>query len=61
MPLFRYDQVMSSVQEFIDSQLVQGRGFFGKSTALAETGLSPEALKSAIARLAKKGMSTSES
>jgi predicted transcriptional regulator of viral defense system len=45
---------MSSIQEFVDSQLVQGRGFFTKS-ALADLGLSPEALKSAIARLSKKG------
>lgn len=46
---------MSGVQEFVDSQLVQGRGFFTKPAALAEIGLSPEALKSAIARLSRKG------
>lgn len=46
---------MSSVREFVDSQLVQGRGFFTKPAALAEIGLSPEALKSAIARLSRKG------
>jgi predicted transcriptional regulator of viral defense system len=46
---------MKSMQEFVDSQLVQGRGFFTKPTALAEIGQSPEALKSALARLARKG------
>ena len=46
---------MSSVQEFVDSQLVRGRGFFTKPTAMAELGLSPDALKSAIARLSRKG------
>lgn len=46
---------MSSIQEFVDSQLARGRGFFTKPTAMAELGLSPEALKSAIARLSKKG------
>jgi len=50
-----YDWGMNSIQEFIDSQLVQGRGFFTKPAALAEIGLSPEALKSAIARLSRKG------
>jgi predicted transcriptional regulator of viral defense system len=53
--LFRYDWGMSSVQEFVNSQLAQGRGFFTKPTAQAELGLSPEALKSAIARLSRKG------
>lgn len=47
---------MSSIREFVDSQLIRGRGFFTKSAALADLGLSREALKSAIARLAKKGM-----
>lgn len=46
---------MSRVQEFVDSQLVQGRGFFTKSAALADLGLSQEALKSALARLSNKG------
>ncbi|MGE0528966.1 MAG: type IV toxin-antitoxin system AbiEi family antitoxin [Bdellovibrionales bacterium] len=46
---------MSSIQEFVESQLVRGRGFFTKPTALAEIGQSPEALKSAIARLSRKG------
>lgn len=46
---------MSSIQEFVDSQIVRGRGFFTKPAALAEIGQSPEALKSAIARLSRKG------
>jgi predicted transcriptional regulator of viral defense system len=46
---------MSSVQEFVNSQLARGQGFFTKPTAMAELGLSPEALKSAIARLSRKG------
>jgi len=46
---------MSSIQEFVDSQLVRGRGFFTKPAALADLGLSPEALKSAIVRLSRKG------
>ncbi|MCA9107446.1 MAG: type IV toxin-antitoxin system AbiEi family antitoxin domain-containing protein [Planctomycetales bacterium] len=46
---------MSGIQDFVDSQLVQGRGFFTKQAALAESGLSPEAMKSAIARLSRKG------
>ncbi len=54
-PLFCYDWGMSSIHEFVDSQLVRGRGFFTKPTAQADLGLSPEALKSAIARLSKKG------
>jgi predicted transcriptional regulator of viral defense system len=54
-PLLEYDWGMSSVQEFVDSQLARGRGFFTKPTALAELGVSPEALKSAIARLSRKG------
>lgn len=45
---------MSGIQEFVDSQLARGRGFFTKP-ALADLGLSPEALKSAIARLSRKG------
>jgi hypothetical protein len=46
---------MSSLQEYVDSQLIQGRGFFTKPAALADLGLSPEALKSAIGRLSRKG------
>ncbi|MFO1021444.1 MAG: type IV toxin-antitoxin system AbiEi family antitoxin [Planctomycetales bacterium] len=45
---------MSSIQEFVDSQLVRGRSFFTKAD-LVGLGLSPEALKSALARLSKKG------
>ncbi len=55
MPLLRYDWGVNSVQEFVDSQLAQGRGFFTKPAALVQIGLSPEALKSAIARLLRKG------
>jgi predicted transcriptional regulator of viral defense system len=52
---FRYDWGMSSVQEFIDSQLSRGRGYFTKPAALAELGLSPQAFQAAIARLTRKG------
>jgi predicted transcriptional regulator of viral defense system len=54
-PSFCYDWGMSSIREFVDSQLVRGRGFFTKPTVQADLGLSPEALKSAIARLTRKG------
>ena len=54
-PLFLYDWGMSGIREFVDSQLVRGRGFFTKPAAQADLGLSPEALKSAIVRLSKKG------
>lgn len=50
-----YDWGMSRVRRFFDSQIARGRGFFTKPAALAETGLSPEALKSALARLSRKG------
>ena len=53
--LFLYDWGMKSVQGFVDSQLLRGQAFFTKTAALAELGLSPEALKSAIARLSRKG------
>lgn len=46
---------MSSVQDFVDSLLVRGRAYFTKPAVLAEVSLSPEALKSAIARLSRKG------
>ena len=46
---------MSSIQKFIDSQLAYGRGFFTKQAAMANTGLSVEALKSALSRLTRKG------
>ena len=47
---------MSTVQSFTDSQRALGRGFFTKPAALTELGISPEALKSAIARLSRKGV-----
>jgi predicted transcriptional regulator of viral defense system len=46
---------MSGMREFVDSQLARGRGFFTKPAALAEISQSPEALKSAITRLSRKG------
>lgn len=53
--LFVYDWGMGKVEDFVDSQLMQGRGFFTKP-ALAHCGLSPEALKSALARVSRKGI-----
>ena len=44
---------MASLQEFIDSQLAQGRSYFSKSAVLA-TGQSPQAFQSAAARLKRK-------
>lgn len=46
---------MRNLREFVNSQLAQGRGFFTKSAALADSGLSPEVLKSALLRLSRKG------
>lgn len=46
---------MNSVQEFVESQLARGRGFFTKPAGLAETDLTPEAFQAAVARLSKKG------
>lgn len=46
---------MMSIQEFIDSQLLRGRGYFTKSAALVETGQSLQAFQAAISRLSKKG------
>jgi predicted transcriptional regulator of viral defense system len=46
---------MSSLQEFIDSQLGRGRTTFSKSTALAELRQTPEAFQAAVERLTKKG------
>ena len=47
---------MSSLQEFVDSQLARGRAYFSKPTALAELGgQTPQALQAAVARLRKKG------
>jgi len=46
---------MSNVQEFIDSQLVRGRGYFTKLDALTEVGQTPKAFQAAIARRSRKG------
>ncbi len=54
--LFRYDWGVSSIQQFVDSQLARGRGYFTKPAASAELGLSPKAVQAAIARLTKKGV-----
>src|SRR5262249_54420991 len=50
-----YDWGMSNLQEFIDSQLAQGRATFSKPAALAELGQTPEAFQAAVERLMKKG------
>lgn len=47
---------MNGLQEFIESQLVRGRAYFSKGTALDELRLSPEAFQMAAARLTKKGL-----
>jgi predicted transcriptional regulator of viral defense system len=52
--LFEYDSELTVRQDFINSQLAQGRAFFTTSAALSATGLLPSALKSAIARLSQK-------
>lgn len=46
---------MAGIQSFIDSQLIRGRGYFTKPSALAETGQSPQALQAAVYRLSQKG------
>ena len=46
---------MKSLQEFIDSQLAQGRATFTKSAASAELRQTPQAFQAAAARLTKKG------
>jgi predicted transcriptional regulator of viral defense system len=46
---------MGKIEDFVDSQLMRGRGFFTKP-AMADLGLSPEALKSALARVSRKGI-----
>jgi predicted transcriptional regulator of viral defense system len=46
---------MSSIQEFVDSQLAQGRAYFTKTVALAELDQSPQAFQAAVARLSRKG------
>lgn len=54
--LFEYDRGMIGLPKFIESQLAQGRAFFTAATAGAATGLSSAALKSALARLSRKGL-----
>jgi predicted transcriptional regulator of viral defense system len=44
-----------ALQEFAESQLVQGRAYFSKSTALAGLKLAPPAFQAAVTRLRKKG------
>jgi predicted transcriptional regulator of viral defense system len=46
---------MSSLQEFVDSQLARGRETFSKPAALAELGQTPQAFQAAVARLRNKG------
>lgn len=52
--LFAYNTGMPSLDQFIDNQLIRGLALFTHEEALASMGLSPEALKSAIARLTRK-------
>jgi predicted transcriptional regulator of viral defense system len=47
---------MSGVQEYIDSQLARGQTTFSKREALAEVGLTPQALQAAVSRLEKRGL-----
>jgi predicted transcriptional regulator of viral defense system len=46
---------MKNVQEYIESQLARGRGYFTKEVALGEAGLSAQAFQAALARIARKG------
>lgn len=46
---------MKNVQEYIESQLARGRGYFTKEAALAEVDLSAEAFQAAIGRVTRKG------
>src|SRR5208282_5298688 len=46
---------MTSLREFVDSQLARGRATFSKPVALAEVGQTPEAFQAAIERLKRKG------
>jgi predicted transcriptional regulator of viral defense system len=46
---------MSSLREFIDSQLARGRAYFAKPAAVAEARQTPQAVQAALARLTKKG------
>lgn len=50
-----YDWGMSSLPEYVESQLARGRGYFTKPDGLAETRQSPEAFQAAAARLSRKG------
>lgn len=52
---FCYDWGMKRLQEFVESQLSRGRGYFTKPDGLAATGQAPEAFQAAIARLKRKG------
>ena len=47
---------MSSLREFVELQLIRGRPYFSKRTALDELRLSPEAFQGAAARLTKRGL-----
>lgn len=47
---------MSGIKDFIESQLVRGRGHFSRQAALDELRLSPETFQMAAARLTKKGL-----
>ena len=46
---------MSSVQDFVDTQLARGRAYFSKPSVLAEVRQTPQACQAAITRLTKKG------
>ncbi|MEK0424897.1 MAG: hypothetical protein RJB11_988 [Planctomycetota bacterium] len=47
---------MSSLQDYIDSELARGRSYFSKEVALAGLDLSEEAFQAAIRRATKKGI-----
>jgi predicted transcriptional regulator of viral defense system len=46
---------MADLQDFMDHQLFEGRGWFTKPAALAALSQSPAAFQAAVARLSKKG------
>lgn len=46
---------MISLQEYVESQLAKGRGYFTKPDGLAATRQTPEAFQASVARLKKKG------
>ena len=52
---FCYDWGMKSLQEFVESQLGMGRGYFTKPDGRAATRQTPGAFQAAIARLKRKG------